>query len=87
MLIPTTRIERQFKRRRDGLWQEVLVHCLVYRDPDAVGVKVVQERLEFGGVYREATIYEHSFNGEAEWTDPNDKIKRRLLALTRPQPV
>lgn len=80
MLIPTTRVERRFLTRRDGLWQEVWVHFLVYRDGTTGDQRAVQDKMVPGGVYREATIHEHSIEGEAEWIDERG-IKHRLIAL------
>lgn len=83
----TTKIEKHFKKRPDGLFQEVFYHLVVYRNPDGLGEgKTVTDKIIMGKIFREATIYEHSLNGEAEFVDQNG-IKHRLVALLTAQPV
>lgn len=77
----TTRIVREFKLRQDGLYQEVLNHLIVYREGKTITDKVI-----IGNIYREAAIHEHSFTGEAEFTDQQG-IKHRLVGLKVAQPV
>ena len=77
----TTKIEKHFKRRQDGNFQEVFYHLIVYRQPNGLGEgKTVTDKIIPGNVYREATIYEHSFKGEAEFVDEAG-IKHRLVAI------
>ena len=77
----TTKIEKHFQRRQDGKYQEVFYHLIVYREPNGLGEGMTKtDKIIPGKVYREATIHEHSFNGEAEYTDERG-IKHRLVAL------
>lgn len=79
-MIPTTKIERHFKIRHDGLYQEVLYHLIVYKNPNNTERQTVTDKVIVGNIYREAAIHEHSFLGEAEFTD-SQGIVHRLVGL------
>ena len=78
-IVPRT--ERHFKIRADGLYQE-LHYQIVEFDYGNNNIKRKVDKIIVGGIYREGTINEHSMHGEAEWTDPDSGIVKRLIALT-----
>ena len=82
-----TSIERAFKFRQDGLWQEYYLHKIHSQAPGTEKVNTAIDKRILGKVFREASPDEnlHSFNGEAEWFDEGSNRKLRLLALTNNQ--
>jgi len=83
----TTKVERHFKFREDGLFQEVFYHLIVFKDPaNPSNTKQRLDHIITGKIYREGTINEHSRDGEAEFVDQNG-IKHTLVAIRGPQPV
>lgn len=80
----STGIERIFRKRPDGLYQEVYNHFIHFSDQQ--GNKITKlDRSYLGKVYKEALHNENSFNGTAEWIDPNTGVKIRLIALSNNQ--
>lgn len=66
------------------MFQEVIEHLIVTKNP-VTGIETSRtDKVMMGGIYREASNNEHSFNGEAVWTDPHTGIHHRLVALTSP---
>jgi hypothetical protein len=80
----STGIERIFRRRPDGLYQEVTNHFIHMTDGEGNKVSKL-DRSYLGAVFREAQHGERSFNGEAEWTNPDTGQTIRLVAFSNNQ--
>lgn len=76
-------VERTFKKRLDGLYQEYLDHFVVFEDPRGNKTTKLDKR-EIGRVYKEDTT-NRSFHGEASYTFADDGVTRRLIALSNYQ--
>lgn len=85
-MIPTTRIEKNFLIRPDGLYQEVFNHYIVYRQPGTNAQTSILDKTIRGGVYREGALSERSVNGEEDWVDQNG-IRHHLIGLRMAQPI
>jgi predicted metal-dependent HD superfamily phosphohydrolase len=77
----STRIERVFRKRQDGLWQELINHFIDRADADGNKVTKLDKSL-VGRVYKEAAPYENSLHGEYSWTDPETGNVIRLISLS-----
>jgi hypothetical protein len=80
-IVPKT--ERHFKKRSDGLYQELHYQIIEFDYGNDNIVRKVDKVIP-GGLYREGTNQEHSIHGEVEWVNSDDGIKRRLLAIATP---
>jgi hypothetical protein len=76
-----TRIERVFRKRPDGLWQEIINHFIDIADIN--GNKITKlDKFFIGRVYKEAGPNENSFHGEYSWVDPETGKTIRLISLS-----
>lgn len=75
---PTTFIDRTFLRTKDGFYQEVFEHYIVY--VQGADKKRLKDKSILGGLYREASVSDHSMEGEVNWTD-NQGTSRRLIGV------
>lgn len=80
----STSIERVFRKRPDGLWQEYLNHFVHMTDVSGNKASKLDKTM-MGRVYKEANANEHSMHGEAEHIDVNTGAKLRLVALSNYQ--
>ena len=77
----STGVERVFRKRPDGLWQEVINHFIHMSDKDGNKISKL-DKSYLGRVYKEAGVNERSFHGEAEWESQDTGGKIRLIALS-----
>lgn len=77
----STGVERVFRKRPDGLWQEVINHFIHLADREGNKISKL-DKSYLGRVYKEAAVNENSFNGEAQWTNPDTGQTIRLVALS-----
>jgi len=80
----STGVERIFRKRPDGLWQEVINHFIHMSDKEGNKISKL-DRSYLGRVYKEAGVNENSFHGEAMWENPETGAKIRLVALSNYQ--
>lgn len=76
-------IERTFKLRPDGLYQEYYNHWVHFVDDNGNKTDKL-DRTVLGKVFKEDTIHS-SVNGEAVYTFESDGVTRRLIALSNNQ--
>lgn len=77
----SAKVDRQFKKRLDGLYQELLYHLVCFEhDNGTVETKI--DKIVPCGIYREGTVNDHSVHGIADWTNPQDGVVHRLVAVT-----
>ena len=76
----TTKIERQFKKRKDGFYQEMYYH-LVQFTKEKGDIVTKLDKVIPGGVYRRAANSEGSIEGEAMWFDPESGAEIKLIAM------
>jgi hypothetical protein len=77
----STGIERVYKKRQDGLWQEIINHYVHMSDKDGLRITKLDKSI-VGRVFKEATANERSFHGETEWQHPDTGQTIRLVALS-----
>jgi len=78
-----TSMERTFKKRPDGLYQEYINHFIHF--VDAQGNKTDKlDKTMVGRVFKEDNVH-HSVHGEAVYTFADDGQTRRLIALSNYQ--
>lgn len=81
----TTQVEKTFLIK-NGLFQEVFNHYIVYSMPGTNQKKAILDKTVLGGLYREGAETERSINGEQDWIDQNG-IKHHLVGLRMAQPT
>lgn len=75
-------VQRKFKKRRDGFYQELWIHSLKITKADG-NIEFKQDHEELGAVYREGTVYDQTAsNTFVEWEDEQTGIKKILVAIT-----
>lgn len=75
-----------FKRRPDGLYQQLIYH-MIKMDDEKGNITSKLDKIIPGAIYREASYNERSIHGEAEWIDPDSGTKRWLIAIISPPPI
>ena len=74
-----TSVERTFKKRKDGFYQEIFNHFI--HMTNHLGVETTKlDRQVIGKVYKEETEH-RSVSGEATYTFEDDGLTRRLIAI------
>lgn len=79
----TTRVEKTYKRRQDGLYQQVLLYFIQFTDPSGRTVSHL-DKTELGGIFKEAGNEEHSRMGVEEELVDEKGQKKRLIAIWLP---
>lgn len=75
-------VQRKFKKRRDGFYQELWIHSLKITKSDG-NIEYKQDHEELGAVYREGTVYDQTASGSCvEWEDDQTGIKMILVPIT-----
>jgi hypothetical protein len=74
-----------FKKRMDGLYQQLTYHMIKIEDNNGNITSKIDKTI-IGPIFREATVNERSIHGEAEWIDPNTGVKKWLIAIIMPPP-
>lgn len=76
-----TSIERHFKLMPDGLYQEIYLHYIVYKNEAGHIIKSKLDKTIKGKLYKVAQGNERSQYGEVEYTFPGTTKPVRLVAL------
>lgn len=74
------KIERHFRPKTDGFYQEVYYHLIQFID-DNGNINTRQDKVTVGGVYRAARAGEHSTEGEAIYQSVDHVEPLRLVAI------
>lgn len=75
------KVERHFKLRSDGFYQEVWYHLVQFINEETGIIDTKTDRVSYGGIYKEAkSDLEHSRIGEATYQFVSGE-KKRLLAI------
>lgn len=78
-----TGIQKTYKRRFDGTYQEYVIYLLYFEDE--IGNKTTKhDKTVVGGIYRLAKLGERSVYGEAKYFDPDDNQEKHLIIIKAP---
>ncbi len=75
-----TGIQRIYKKRYDGLYQEYVVILIHYND-GAGNITTKHDKTIPGGLYKEAGLGERSVYGEVYFFDPEDERDKHLIMV------
>lgn len=77
----TTGIERVYKKTRDGKFREFYRQWIYFLNPDGSRHSTKLDKEWAGLLWRKQEVRDHGVNGSIEYTDPDDGITYRLIAI------
>lgn len=81
MLKYETKFKKVFKKREDGLYQEIIRHFIVTTNKLNGEIKTQFDKEFYGKIYKKATVSDYGVNGCEEFYDENTNETIFLVAI------